>query len=92
MRDRDTSPMSHAVPRRTESNKENEMNTNTLSGNWKQLKGKAREQWGKLTDDQLDVINGRRDQLVGKVQEAYGKSREQAEREVDEFCERCRCN
>lgn len=68
------------------------MNTDTIAGNWKQLKGKAREQWGKLTDDDLDQINGRREQLVGKVQEAYGKTRDQAEREVKEFCARCQCH
>lgn len=67
------------------------MNTDTIQGNWKQLKGKVREQWGKLTDDDIDVINGKREQLVGKVQEAYGKTRDEAEREVDQFCSRCKC-
>ncbi len=66
------------------------MNTDTIQGNWKQLKGKVREQWGKLTDDDIDVINGKREQLVGKVQEAYGKTRDEAEREVDQFCARCK--
>lgn len=67
------------------------MNTDTIQGNWKQLKGKVREQWGKLTDDDIDVINGKREQLVGKVQEAYGKTRDEAEREVENFCSRCNC-
>jgi uncharacterized protein YjbJ (UPF0337 family) len=61
------------------------MNNDILSGNWKQLRGKAKEKWGKLTDDELDVIDGKKDQLVGKVQEHYGKTREDAEREVDSF-------
>jgi len=61
------------------------MNENTLEGNWKQAKGKVREQWGKLTDDDLDVINGKREQLVGKIQERYGKARDEVEREVSEW-------
>jgi len=54
-------------------------------GDWKQLRGKVREKWGELTDDELDEIAGRRDQLVGKLQERFGYERDQAEREVDEF-------
>ena len=61
------------------------MNSDTLQGNWKQLQGKVRERWGKLTNDHLDVIAGKMDQLVGKIQEAYGVSREDAQRQVDEF-------
>jgi uncharacterized protein YjbJ (UPF0337 family) len=61
------------------------MNWDRIEGNWKQFKGKAKEQWGKLTDDDVDVIQGRRDQLVGKVQEKYGVAREEAERQVAEF-------
>ncbi|WP_366556315.1 CsbD family protein [Aquibaculum sediminis] len=61
------------------------MNSDKLAGNWKQLRGKAQEKWGKLTNDDLDVIEGQRDQLVGRIQELYGKSKEEAEREVDEF-------
>lgn len=61
------------------------MNWDRIEGNWKQFKGKAKEQWGKLTDDDVDVIQGRRDQLVGKVQERYGIAREEAERQVAEF-------
>ncbi len=61
------------------------MNENTLEGNWKQAKGKVREQWGKLTNDDLDVINGKREQLVGKIQERYGKARDEVEREVKEW-------
>ena len=61
------------------------MNWDQVKGNWKQLKGKVREKWGKLTDDELDVIAGQKDQLVGKIQERYGYAKDQAEREVDEF-------
>ena len=59
------------------------MNTNQIKGNWKQLKGKIKEKWGKLTDNDLAVINGQQEQLVGKLQERYGYSREQAEREIE---------
>ena len=58
------------------------MNWETLKGNWTQLRGRIRMQWGKLTDDQLDVIEGRRDLLLGKLQEAYGVSEEEADRQV----------
>jgi uncharacterized protein YjbJ (UPF0337 family) len=57
------------------------MNSDQLQGNWKQLKGKIKEQWGKLTDDDLTIINGRTEQLLGRLQERYGYTREQAERE-----------
>jgi uncharacterized protein YjbJ (UPF0337 family) len=58
------------------------MNKDTVEGNWKQLKGKVKEQWGKLTDDDFDVIAGKRDQLLGRIQERHGISREEAERQV----------
>lgn len=61
------------------------MNWDQVKGNWKQFRGKVKEQWGHLTDDELDVINGRRDVLIGKVQEAYGISKDQAEKQVKEF-------
>ena len=61
------------------------MNWDRIEGNWKRLKGKVRVQWGKLTNDQLDVIAGKRDQLVGKVQEQYGIGKEEAEKQVDQF-------
>ena len=61
------------------------MNWTQVEGNWKQFKGKVKEQWGRLTDDQLDVIGGRRDQLIGKVQEAYGVGKEEAERQIKSF-------
>lgn len=61
------------------------MNWDQIAGNWKQFKGKAKQQWGKLTDDDLDRMEGKRDELVGKIQNAYGISKEEAERQVDEF-------
>ena len=64
------------------------MNRDQLTGNWKQMKGKVQEKWGKLTEDDLDQINGRHEQLVGKIQEQYGKSRDAAEKEVDDYINR----
>ena len=67
------------------------MNTDTIKGNWTQLKGKVKERWGKLTDDDLKVIEGKKDQLVGKLQERYGYAREKAQKECDEFYRDCNC-
>ena len=61
------------------------MNSDRIGGNWKELKGKVQQQWGKLTDDDVDKIDGRREELVGKIQKAYGKSRDEAEKEVDRY-------
>lgn len=61
------------------------MNWDQVEGKWKQLKGSARERWGKLTDDDLDVIAGRKDQFLGRIQERYGVTREEAEKQVDEW-------
>lgn len=61
------------------------MNKDEVGGNWKQVKGKVKEQWGKLTDDDVTVIEGKRDQLVGKIQERYGYAKDQAEKEVDSW-------
>ena len=61
------------------------MNWDIVKGKWKQLKGSAQSQWGKLTDDELDQIEGDREQLVGKIQEKYGGARDEAERQVDEW-------
>ena len=61
------------------------MNKDEVGGNWKQVKGKVKEQWGKLTDDDMTVIEGKRDQLVGKIQERYGYAKDQAEKEVDSW-------
>jgi uncharacterized protein YjbJ (UPF0337 family) len=56
-----------------------------MKGNWKQLIGQAKEKWGRLTDDDWQIVQGQRDQLVGRIQERYGIAREEARRQVDEF-------
>jgi len=61
------------------------MNWDQVQGKWKQMKGQAKTRWGKLTDDDLDVIAGQKDQLVGRIQERYGIQKDQAQREVDEW-------
>ncbi|MBL0420687.1 CsbD family protein [Ramlibacter sp. AW1] len=61
------------------------MNDDRVEGNWKQFKGKIKEQWGKLTDDDLDVIAGKRDQLAGKIQERHGVARDEADRQIRDF-------
>jgi uncharacterized protein YjbJ (UPF0337 family) len=63
------------------------MNRDTLKGQWMQLKGKVRQQWGKLTDDDLDKAQGNAEILIGKIQERYGRSREEAEREFERWFE-----
>jgi uncharacterized protein YjbJ (UPF0337 family) len=61
------------------------MNRDTFKGQWMQLKGQLRRQWGKLTDDEVDQIQGNAEILFGKLQERYGYSREEAERELDRW-------
>jgi len=61
------------------------MNWERISGNWTQWKGRVRERWGKLTDDQLDVVAGRRDQLAGHIQEIYGLSKDETERQLNNW-------
>lgn len=61
------------------------MNREQLEGSWNVMKGKVREQWGRLTDDDLDVIHGRVEQLVGAIQQRYGKSYDEAEEEVTDW-------
>ncbi len=58
-------------------------------GNWKQMKGKVQQKWGKLTDDDFDVIDGKREEMAGKIQERYGIEKEEAEKEIDDFCNKC---
>jgi uncharacterized protein YjbJ (UPF0337 family) len=58
------------------------MNLDRLEGNWKEAIGKAREQWGKLTDDDVGIVAGRRDQLAGRIQERYGVAKEEAEKQI----------
>lgn len=64
------------------------MNWDQIKGNWKQFRGKAREHWGDLTDDDLERAKGNRDQLAGRIQERYGITREEAERQVDDWSKR----
>jgi uncharacterized protein YjbJ (UPF0337 family) len=61
------------------------MNTDILSGQWKQIRGKVQQQWGNLTNDDLDRINGKRTELEGVLQERYGYSKDQVSREIDNF-------
>ena len=61
------------------------MNWDQIQGDWKQMTGKVKEKWGKLTDSDLTVIAGKRDQLAGLLQQRYGYVKEQAEKELDEF-------
>jgi len=61
------------------------MNWDRIAGNWKQFRGKIRERWGKLTDDELETIAGKRDQLVGKIQERHGIARDDAEKQVSDW-------
>jgi uncharacterized protein YjbJ (UPF0337 family) len=65
--------------------KETAMDWNRLEGNWKQFKGSAKEKWGKLTDDDLNVIEGRREQLEGKLQQRYGYAKDQVRKDVDDW-------
>jgi uncharacterized protein YjbJ (UPF0337 family) len=59
------------------------VNTDILEGQWKQLKGRVREGWGDLTDDDIEYIGGKKDRLLGRLQERYGYTREEADAEVD---------
>jgi uncharacterized protein YjbJ (UPF0337 family) len=61
------------------------MNWYQISGKWNQVKGSVKEKWGKLTDDDLQVIDGKRDLLVGKIQERYGITKEQAEEQISQW-------
>jgi uncharacterized protein YjbJ (UPF0337 family) len=72
-----------AIKRRR--NEEIAMNWDTVKGNWKQVAGSVREQWGKLTDDDLTQIEGQREQLVGMVQTRYGLAKEKAEEQVRDW-------
>ncbi len=58
------------------------MNWDTIQGNWKQLPGRAKQLWGKLTDDDLALVAGHRDQLAGKIQERYGIAKDEAEEQL----------
>jgi uncharacterized protein YjbJ (UPF0337 family) len=64
------------------------MDWDRVEGNWKQFKGKIQEQWGKLSDDDLDVIKGNRQQLEGKIQERYGKAKDAVRKDIDTWLDR----
>lgn len=71
------------------------MNRDILQGDWNMVKGKIKEKWGKLTDDDLTEIKGKRDQLLGKIQKKYGYAKDQAEKELQAWekeCEKCNSN
>ena len=61
------------------------MNWDQIAGSWKEMKGRAKEKWGELTNDDLDVIEGKRDQMVGLLQRKYGYAKEKAEQEIDSW-------
>jgi uncharacterized protein YjbJ (UPF0337 family) len=63
------------------------MDWNRVEGNWKQAKGKVKEQWGKLTDDDLTFIDGKRDQLEGRIQERYGIQKDIARKQIDDWAQ-----
>ena len=67
------------------------MNEHRIKGNWNEIRGKVKEKWGDITDDELDKIDGRTDQLVGAVQKNYGRSLDEAEREVEEWRSNAGC-
>jgi len=64
------------------------MNEDILMGKWKQLKGKIKEQWGDLTDDEIDKLEGRKDRLIGALQERYGMSKDEAARQANNWWDR----
>ena len=63
------------------------MNWDRIEGNWKQFSGKVQQQWGKLTNDDLDVIDGRREELAGRIQKVYGVSKDEADRQITSFAD-----
>ncbi|MEO8376676.1 MAG: CsbD family protein [Candidatus Sumerlaeota bacterium] len=67
------------------------MNAEMVKGKWHQLKGRAKEQWGKLTDDDVEKIGGQSEQLLGVIQERYGYTKEKAQKEVDDWAKKCGC-
>jgi uncharacterized protein YjbJ (UPF0337 family) len=61
------------------------MHRNEISGQWTQFKGRLKEQWGELTDAELEAIAGNREQLIGKLQEKHGLTKDEAERQLEEW-------
>jgi len=68
------------------------MNWDQMKGDWKNFKGKIREKWGELTDDELDKVQGRREQFEGLLQKRFGVAKEEAKRQIDEFEKTCSCD
>jgi uncharacterized protein YjbJ (UPF0337 family) len=64
------------------------MNRDIIGGKWQQIRGKVKEEWGKLTDDDLKMVEGKFDKLAGLIRERYGYTKEKAEQELDSFCTR----
>jgi uncharacterized protein YjbJ (UPF0337 family) len=64
------------------------MNWDRVEGNWTQFKGKVQQQWGNLTNDDLDVVEGKRKELSGKIQERYGVAKDEAEKQIDDWLTR----
>lgn len=79
------SRLQHMIPPAGLGIKEFVMNWNIVEGTWKQFKGEVKAQWGRLTDDQLDVIAGQRDQLAGEIQKVYGITQDEAELQIRRF-------
>src|SRR6516162_9021677 len=77
--------VSPALSNSSSSERKDEMNWDTMAGNWKQMKGKAKQKWAKLTDDDLTYIDGKREQLLGRIQERYGIQKDIAERELKDW-------
>jgi uncharacterized protein YjbJ (UPF0337 family) len=80
-----TNRLAHPLVRRLDTIREMTMDWNRVEGNWKQFKGSAKEKWGKLTDDDLNIVEGRREQLEGKLQQRYGYAKDQARKDVDDW-------
>jgi uncharacterized protein YjbJ (UPF0337 family) len=64
------------------------MNWDRIEGNWKEMKGRIKQQWGDLTDDDMSVMSGKRDELAGRLQQRYGYAKDRAETEIDEWLKR----
>ena len=67
------------------------MNKNIIKGNWTELKGKVKQQWGKLTDNDVTKLNGSYEELSGLLQKSYGYQQEEADKQIKEFIEKCGC-
>jgi len=80
--------MAHGAAVKINEIKEIQMNWNQVEGNWEKFKGQVQQQWGKLTNDDLDVIKGKRKELAGRIQARYGKDSEQVEKDIDTWLSR----